>query len=463
MRPTDLDHSLAGRLARLAAGLSIAPFGPALPRGPMVGAVLALLAAMCISPQLLGLLGLPYDTPTGSPLLKLHPATWLTAAALAAALAARGNPLRELAQALAHQPATAAYLASVLLMIAWSVARFGASGAAFFIDTLLVPGLMVLLLAQLPLAVQQRLFSLACAVLMGNALLGIGEQLLENRLIPLTVGGVPLVEDLFRATALLGHPLSNAAVTGFGLFALYGLRDRAMRLACCLVAVVALLSFGGRTALAASLLLLAPLALLDLARHVRRQGLAYRELAGGLALLILVLGLVVAAVASGSVGERIMGSLNWDSSAQVRERMLHVLGLMDWRQVLLGMSPEEIVRLAARAGIVFPDAAIESFWILIGMQVGLPLMALFAACLGLFLCRLARQAGLAVGLGLVGFVAVVSTSVSLASKTEILVVVAALAQLAGTWRWTGLWQDAGARLVAECEDGAVPGTVAATA
>jgi hypothetical protein len=443
IRPDEASQD-ALHASRLAHALSLAPFEPP-PRGVAALAALALLLAMCVPGSLLELLGIPYAAPGGSFAYKLHPATWLTVLALALALIGRGNPLRELGRSLAHQPAAAAYLGSVLLMILWSALRFGASGTAFFIDTLLVPGLLALLLARLDLAAQRRLFVMAGSLLIGNALLGIGEQLLKMRLIPLTAGGVLLTEDLFRASALLGHPLWAASVTGFGLFVLYRLRGRVARSWCCVTLVAALLSFGGRTSLVANLALIAPLALFDLVRHARRRGLSYREVTGGMAVAILVAGAVVGAVLAGSIGGRILGSLTWDSSAQVRTKMFDVFHYMDWPQFLFGMSPAEIGRISAHLGLVFPDAAIESFWIVLCMQVGVPLLALFAVCLGAFLFRLARRAGLAVGVGLIGFLVVASTSVSLATKSPILVVVIALAYLAGTYRRLGVHAPVDAR------------------
>jgi hypothetical protein len=434
----------AGALLRLAGRLSLEPFGPPAPRALARLVALALLVAMCVPPPLLSAMGVPYDAPTGSLLFKLHPATWLVGLALAVALVARGNPLRELGRSLAHQPATAAYLGALLAMIAWSLTRFGASGAAFLIDTLLVPGLVALLLTRLDLSTQKRLFTLVAVVLMGNAVLGIGEQILKVRLVPhTTFGGVELVEDVFRATGLFGHPLSNAAITGFGLFVLYQLRAPAARFACCLVAIAALLSFGGRTALGIGIALLAPLAMIDLARHVRRDGLSYREITGGTMLLVLALGAIVAAVAAGGIGERIMAKLAWDDSAQVREKSLLVLGVVDWPQLLFGMSPDEIARAAEEVGIRFPSEAIENFWVVLLLQVGALLLALFAVALVLFCARLARRGGTAVGLGLFGFLIVASTSNSLATKSEVFVVVILLAQLAAAYRCHGLLQDAG--------------------
>ena len=365
--------------------------------------------------------------------------------ALVVALAERGNPLRELARSLAHQPATAAYLASVLLMTGWSVMRFGASGAAFFIDSLLAPGLVALLLARLDVAGQARLFTLVCGALVGNALLGIGEQLLQMRLIPYTVGdGIALVENVFRATGLFGHPLTSATITGFALFVLYRLRERAARFGLCLVALAALLSFGGRTALAVDVTLLAGLAAVDLGRHATREGLSYRELTGGAVLIVAMLTVLAVAVATGSIGQRIMTSLAWDESAQVRTRSTMILTLLELAPAAVRDEPGSRRRGAWEVGIRKPDTAIECFWLVLVLQVGVPLLAVFAACFIAFLARLARLGGVASALGLIGFLVVVSTSNSIAVKTELLAAVVALAQLAGAYRCTGLLQQAAA-------------------
>jgi hypothetical protein len=435
-------HIAAGLLP-LAGSLSLEPFGPPPSRTLVWLITLALLVAAGASSSLLSNIGVPYTTPTGNFLFKLHPATWLIGLTLVLALTERGNPLRELGRSLVHQPATSAYVGSVLMMIVWSVARFGMSGAAFFIDTLLVPGLLALLLARLDLTTQRRLFTVVCLVLVGNALLGIGEQLLKKPLVPVNAGGILLTDDLFRATALFGHPLSNAMVTGFGLFVLYRLHGRAARFFCCLVTVAALFSFGGRTALGASVVLLLGLTVVDLVRHAREDGLSYRELTGGIALIILALGSIITAVASGSIGERIMGSLAWDSSAQVREKSILVLYLIDWSQFLFGLSPAAIEKVMLQAGINAPYEAIENFWVLLLLQTGAPLLALFTACLLAFLVHLSILGGAAIGLGFVIFVIAASTSNSLASKTEVFVMVVAMAQLAAAYRCTRLITTAG--------------------
>ena len=189
--------------------------------------------------------------------------------------------------------------------------------------------------------------------------------------------------------------------------------------------------------------LLALLVALDFGRYARQQCLSYRELTGGTLLVIAMLTALVAAVAMGSIGQRIMTSLAWDDSAQVRTQSVMIFTLLDWQQLLFGMSPDAITAVAWEVGIRKPDAAIESFWLALALQVGVPLLALFAPCLLAFLARLARFGGAASALGLIGFLVVVSTSISLAIKSELLVAVVALAQLAGAYRCTGLLRQAG--------------------
>src|SRR3954469_14447019 len=108
---------IPARSWELAQALTLAPSGPVAGRALQLLTALAVAATFTVASPLLDLLGIPYAAPTGSFLCKLHPATWLIAAAYAVALAGCGNPLRELGRSLAHQPATAVYLTSVLLML----------------------------------------------------------------------------------------------------------------------------------------------------------------------------------------------------------------------------------------------------------------------------------------------------------------------------------------------------------
>ncbi|MCB1884497.1 MAG: VpsF family polysaccharide biosynthesis protein [Geminicoccaceae bacterium] len=396
---------------------------------------LGVLVMFVVPPPLLTEMGIPYDAPTGGFVFKLHPSTYLLLLAFLIALVERGNPVRAFGRSLGHQPAVAFYLFVEVLLIAYSVLRYGFSGAAFFIDSQLVPGILALLLARFDLDTLVRLFRFILVVLVVNAILGVGEQLLQERLIPLTVaGGVVLHEDVFRATALMGHPLANAAVMGFALFAFYAVRPPLLRAFLCLLGVVALLSFGGRTGFAVNVALLLLLVGVDLIGTLRRGESSYRLLTGGTVLALLLLGVVLVAVAFGGVGQRIIEKLTWDESASVRQVSFTVYRFLTPEQLLFGVSPDEILKLIARLGIGSEAATIENFWIVLSLQLGALFCALFAAGFLVFIVHLDRIGPVALRFGLFGFVLVASTSNSLSSKTAIFGMVVAIAHGTAAYR-----------------------------
>lgn len=379
-----------------------------------------------VSAPLLTVLGIPYDAPTGNFVFKIHPGTYALGAAFALALAERGNPIAELWRSLAHQPAVAFYLLTDALVTGFSVARHGLSGAAFFVDAQLAPGVLALLLARLDLAALRRLFALIVAFFALNATLGVAEQLVQTRAIPLTVlGGQELGETVFRATALSGHPLAGASVTALALFAFWSLADFRVRVALCWLAIVALLSFGGRTSLGLSLALFAVLLAFTGLRALRRGTLSYRMVTGGAALAALLVGAVLVAVTFGGIGERILGNLAWDRSAEVRQVSVTVYQLMRPEQLLFGVSPDEIGGLIRRLGLDYPYETIENFWIVLSLQLGFPFFALFTAGFLVLLLHLARISGAPMRLALLGFVLAASTNNSLSAKTTVLSVVVA--------------------------------------
>ncbi len=386
---------------------------------------------MLVSPPFLTVLGVPYDAPHGSFVFKIHPGTCVLLLAVTVAFLERGNPFASLGRAVAGQPAAGLYALSVVVAMFYSTFRYGPSGAAFFVDSLLAPALAALLLAGLSPARQRRLFWFVAAAVLLNGLVGIAEQVARVRLVPLTVaGGVALIEDVFRASALMGHPLANAAVTGFALLTFYGLKRPSMRAAFCLVMLVALLSFGGRAALAIYAGLLALLMVCDGLVGLRRQGIGYGALSGGGAAFVLLVTGLAAAIVYAGIGERIVAKLAWDDSAAVRETGFLVYDYVRLDDLLFGLSPAEIEALIRRVGFTAEVPTLENFWIVITLQLGLVVGLPFVAAFFAFVVHLARMNAWPVRFALLGFILVVSTSNSLSAKTAIFTNVVVLALLA---------------------------------
>jgi hypothetical protein len=136
-------------------------------------------------------------------------------------------------------------------------------------------------------------------------------------------------------------------------------------------------------------------------------------------------GTVLLAVTYGGVGERILGNLAWDRSAEVREVSLTVYRFLRPEQLLFGVSPDEIGGLMRRLGLDYPYETIENFWVVLSLQLGFPFFALFVAGFLALLLHLARISAAPIRLALVGFVLAASTNNSLSAKTAVLSVVVA--------------------------------------
>ncbi|MEF7613759.1 VpsF family polysaccharide biosynthesis protein [Aquincola sp. MAHUQ-54] len=380
---------------------------------------LGLAAYLGLSASSLFALGIPYDAPYGPMPAKIHPGTYLTLLALFIALCSHGNPLGVALRLLGQQPLVAVYLASVVYLLAYSVLRYGPSGAAFVIDTLIMAGLCLLTTMLFEARWQRRFLALIGFTLVANALLGLGEALAQARLVPLRLAGGPeMLDEYFRASALLGHPLMNAQTTASLLPVVLLLpAPRVLRYAMGLAMVLSLLAFGGRTSFAVALLMYGSYAVFRLVDALARGRLSYLQLTGGSVGLGLLMALTVGVVAGSGLGERIFNGLVWDNSASVRMRVWGVFDFMGADQILFGTSPDEMAKLMIRLGLDAPVEAIENFWLVLFIQFGVAGFVPFFIGFGCLLRWLWRRAFGALRVALLTFVVISSTTNSLASKT----------------------------------------------
>ena len=174
-----------------------------------------LILYLVISPPLFTVLGIPYDAPTGNFIFKIHIGTFLIVLAYLIAHCQNGNPLRSILHSLNEQRALAVYLGTQVFLLLYSITRYGPSGSAFIIETLIMPAIGALLLLMFDDATKRKYFLIVIAFVTVNAVIGIVESIMQAHLVAYTVaGGVVLHEDVFRSTALLGHPLNNALIMG---------------------------------------------------------------------------------------------------------------------------------------------------------------------------------------------------------------------------------------------------------
>jgi hypothetical protein len=380
-----------------------------------LGLGLLTILLLTISPLALEGLGWQYDESGGSAIEKLHPATFLASLLVLAAAARRRNPLSMFAASAAAYPGLVVFVAANVLLIAHAILVAHLPFTMFF-DTFLLPAMLFLLLADVGERRGRPLALMVHALLVANSLLGIAEFLFGFRLTPLIIQGIDLEE--WRSSALLGHPLGNALLTGsyLVLLATGGARDlpALLRPFAFLVCAAGMVVFGGRVATAFVVL---SLVFLGAKRLLAVLAGAQFNPASVLTGLIVVPfgGLMIAGLSDAGFFDQFISRLSDDDgSAITRVNMFELFHYISWQDLLFGPDQSQIDTLKVHYGLEF---GIESFWISMIFSHGL--IASFAFFIGLFcFCREVVRATAPGGLAaFIYFFAVSSTSLSLSAKT----------------------------------------------
>ncbi len=377
---------------------------------------------LCLSAHALITLGYPYEAPLLGPFpFKIHPGTYLMAAALTCVLASRGHALRSAFEAAGREPLIATHLGVMVLCLCWVLYRHGSSGAAFMIDTHWLPAIAAFTLMHFDDRRRAWLLRLLVAILSVNAVLALAESAVQARLIPLHMPGQDsgfALEEHFRASALFGHPLANAKLTAALLPAALLLPMRATwRWAAVALALLALLAFGGRAALASAIVIYGVGLIATLMVRLARGRYSYLQLTGGTVFSLIAVAALVGVVIATGIGERIFANLYVDSSASVRLKVWSAYDYLTSEQLWLGISSRDIDLVALRLGLDPKYEAIENGWIYLSMQFGLVVFGLWLIGFGCLLVWLAKTGAPWAVAGVLVYVAVASTSNSFASKT----------------------------------------------
>jgi hypothetical protein len=390
-------------------------------------AILGAILCSVVSKNLLVTAGIPYNIPGGNPVWKFHPGTYVVALAVVmAALAA--NPFRFVARAVRIALPCVAFTGVLTVIMAYTVIRFGIAGAAFMVDSLLVPALVAMVLALAPPGVAERGCRVAVAVLAVNAVIGIGEAAVGERLVPYMVGDQPVAEHHFRATALLGHPLNNAAATSLAIFATLALPWKPwVKAAFCALFAMGLMAFGSRTAMAATLLLSGMLAAHWGSRLMLRRLLRPQHVVAATGLILMLP--LLAAIAYGwlGLGQRIAEAMYWDASANTRLEAFKIFNYIAWENLVFGTSSERLEQVIDQLVQYTSLSTVENVWLILMVQFGLYLFAIFIISFAWFLVWLGRWLSAPGRFMLICFLLAASSNNSLASKTGALSLLVVLA------------------------------------
>ncbi|TPM94523.1 VpsF family polysaccharide biosynthesis protein [Mesorhizobium sp. B2-1-3A] len=378
--------------------------------------VVALLFA--ISGGMLWLVGYNYDGLTGNPATKIHPSTYLLILVFAWRACTFGNPVGYMVAVADRRPASTllAVMSIVLLVVVIARQRPGMAG---MIDTFVAPALLVMMLGEQDEKTFARMQTVVHAIMTVNALLALFEFATKTLIFPYRLDGEAFMTDL-RSTALQGHPLSNATVTSIYVLALLsGSKSLSMPLRLGMIGLqcAALVAFGGRSAMVLTIVLGGCYLLILGLRGLRTGRVNLLGAALGLILAALV-PVVIAVAASYGFFDALLERFVSDSgSANARVEMFDLFNHLELRDVIVGPDIDLIESLRRISGL---EQGIENPIIRMVLYQGAFFTLLLFVSFALFMHEVARRCHAGIWLLMLGWLILLNTSESLASKTTLM-------------------------------------------
>ncbi|MBN9221278.1 MAG: VpsF family polysaccharide biosynthesis protein [Mesorhizobium sp.] len=382
------------------------------------GLVVMVAVLFSVSGGMLWLVGYNYDGLIGNPATKIHPSTYLLVLLFAWRACTFGNPIGYMVSVADRRPASTlmAVISIVLLIVVILRQRPGMAG---MIDTFVAPALLVMMLAEADDKTFGRLQKVVHVVMTANALLALFEFATKTLIFPYRLDGEAFMTDL-RSTALQGHPLANATVTSiYVLSLLSGARSlpTPLRLGLIGLQCAALVAFGGRSAMVLTIALGGCYMLIQGLRTLRTGRINLLGAALGFILAALV-PVVIAVAASYGFFDALLERFVSDSgSANARVEMFDLFNHFELRDIIVGPDIDLVESLRRISGL---EQGIENPVIRMTIYQGAFFTLLIFFSLALFLYEVARRCGPGIWLLMIGWLILLNTSESIASKTTLL-------------------------------------------
>jgi hypothetical protein len=380
-----------------------------------LGQLIVVVLLLAVSPLALFMFGWQYFDTGGSPIEKFHPATLIAGALLVVVAAQWGNPIAGLLALMQRHRALVPYIVANGFMLVY-VSSIHKLPVTIFIETFLGAALVFIVFYDIEARWGVVLARIVHLLMFANCALGLYEVASGWHLTPLVVNGELLDEP--RATALLGHPLANAALVGLYvlLLACGGGRDlpRGVRAVCFLVAFASLFAFGGRAATGAVILCLFGLGFARLFAVLGGARFDQRSVVLALVGIPAAIGVVLVANELGLFATLTDRLFDDEGSAGTRIEMFELFKYLSAYDFFFGPDPSALQTWVRLHGLEY---GIESFVVAFVLNYGLIALLVFFPPLFLFLWYVAMSVRPGGVLATGYFFAVCLTSISLSSKS----------------------------------------------
>ena len=385
---------------------------------PSILFVLAIASFYTVSGGMLWLVGYNYDGLTGSPLTKIHPGTYLTLIVLCMAAVQEGNPVAFAAETARRQPASLFLLVAAVVVFITIVSRAG-PGMAGTIDAFMLPPIVIMLYAKSGETTRRRIEIVIHVAMALNAGLALVEFATKQLYFPFRLDGADYVTDT-RSSALQGHPLGNATITCVYILSLIsggGRMPVLVRSGVVVLQLMAMVAFGGRSALVTTIILGGIQGCIALHRILRSGtvpllGMAVAVLVATITPLVL-LGLV----AGGFFDAILVRFSNDGGSANARVEMFELVRRIPFRDLMVGPDTAYVESERRIFGLAL---GIENPIVRSVLYQGAIVTGLLMVALGFFFKELTRDARCSMAMPLLAFLIVINTFESISGKSVML-------------------------------------------
>lgn len=385
-------------------------------RARLFAVIMTAFVLLAVPSTALSWLGYNYGGEGGIFLMKIHPSTYIAIGFLAFLMLADWE-FGLGAKSRIPRPILF-YCLCLVVTIVCTLLNNGLVNISFLIDTLFMPAIMAILLAQLNQKQIAAFFPYIVAFMTFNAVIAIIEAVTGWRMYPYVVQGVELIYDK-RSTAMMGHALQGSLMMAITIFGVLAVPERWWwRLPAIGVMFAGMLAFGGRSSLVLLLVLFAIYQWRAFADIF--YGARFRLVTAVLVVsLLLLLPLVLTYLFAGtSFGQSMIDRLTWDGSAQTRLVALDVFGLMTLEQILLGVSARTFDTLVVLLQLPW---TIEIAWIALLVRLGAIFFTVYVVGLVWGLGRyIWSGTHRAIKFGLIFFLLVMTTYVGIGAKTPVM-------------------------------------------
>ncbi len=334
------------------------------------------------------IIGYDYNSVTGSPASKIHPATYLALlVSLIFLLENYGN--KQFVPRLLHDNLLSLYFLGALIYAFLFVTLSHRNGLGTVFDSFGMALILHLIFPDLTESFKARFESFLHWFFVINASMAILELVLNYRVFPASWEGELLVDT--RATALLGHPLSNAALTGTYVVCLLAGAgqnlSKSWKAATIVLQLLALIAFGGRTAMITCYGYVALWVIWQTVKFSAGNKVSLKLLSAT-ALLVPCIVIAVSALAYFGFFDAVISRFQDDSgSAQTRLWMLDLVGTFSFSELLTGIDPDLLASRRYSEGLLW---GVENPLVHMLLTIGILCCAFLWSGLIAFLVELVR-------------------------------------------------------------------------